>query len=112
MPVTIKPTSNQAETVRIRNQTLDLAFLNQSILQPAARPDKKQYKLLQSSYKGATPRTNSFHGFVKAAIKSYSHHHHLHIRPDDVWLAILTQFSAYVNAHAEDLRDKFVQHEG
>jgi hypothetical protein len=32
--------------------------------------------------------------------------------PDDVWLAVLTQFSAYVNANAEQLRDKFVEHEG
>ena len=33
------------------------------------------------------------------------------IRPEDVWLTILIQFSFYVNAHAEELRDSFVAHE-
>jgi hypothetical protein len=36
----------------------------------------------------------------------------LTIRPDDVWLAILTQFSFYVNANSEQLRRCFVEHEG
>ncbi|TFK70015.1 hypothetical protein BDN72DRAFT_857268 [Pluteus cervinus] len=34
------------------------------------------------------------------------------LRPDDVWMAILSQFSCFVNANAEDLRSKFVAHEG
>ncbi|KAI0676439.1 hypothetical protein C8Q78DRAFT_1065267 [Trametes maxima] len=33
-------------------------------------------------------------------------------RPDDVWIAILNQLSSYVNAHAEELRDHFVAHQG
>ncbi|KAK6348112.1 hypothetical protein TWF718_005927 [Orbilia javanica] len=50
--------------------------------------------------------------FVYAAMNAYNHHHHLVIRPDDVWITILTQFSLYVNKHAEELRSKFVAHEG
>lgn len=38
--------------------------------------------------------------------------YHLRIRPEDVWFAILTQFSFYVNAHSEELRAHFVAHEG
>jgi hypothetical protein len=34
------------------------------------------------------------------------------IRPDDVWLAILTQFNHFVNANSELLRASFVAHEG
>ncbi|KAI1785227.1 hypothetical protein LXA43DRAFT_151204 [Ganoderma leucocontextum] len=34
----------------------------------------------------------------------YRSHHHLRIRPDDVWLAILVQLNFYINAHAEELR--------
>ncbi|KAK8088538.1 hypothetical protein PG997_003499 [Apiospora hydei] len=56
-----------------------------------------------------TPSTN---GFVDSAWKAYSYHHNLVIRPDDVWFAILTQFSFYVNANSERLRDKFVSFEG
>ena len=43
---------------------------------------------------------------------AYNLHHHLRIRPEDVWLSILTQLSFYINAHAEELRGKFVAHEG
>ena len=51
-------------------------------------------------------------GFVQAAISAYSNHRHLSLRPDDVWLAVLTQLSLYINANAETLRGKFVAHKG
>ncbi len=51
-------------------------------------------------------------GFVGAIFDSYCKHHNLVLRPDDVWLAIMTQFSLYVNCHAEELRGHFVAHEG
>ncbi|KAJ7119579.1 hypothetical protein C8R44DRAFT_737376 [Mycena epipterygia] len=51
-------------------------------------------------------------GFVDTVISAYSQHHALVIRPDDVWLAILSQFSFFVNANAELLRANFVEHEG
>ncbi|ODM14865.1 hypothetical protein SI65_09617 [Aspergillus cristatus] len=56
--------------------------------------------------------SSSKHGFVYALYHAYSHHHHLTIRPDDVWVAILNQINFYVNAHAEELRSFFVAHEG
>ncbi|KAK6822741.1 hypothetical protein PG987_014286 [Apiospora arundinis] len=54
----------------------------------------------------------SKNGFVWAAYHAYSTHHHLVLRPEDIWFAILTQLSFYINAHAEDLRSFFVVHEG
>ena len=42
----------------------------------------------------------------------YNNHKALIIRPDDVWLAILTQFNFFVNGNAEQLRKQFVAHEG
>lgn len=51
-------------------------------------------------------------GFVDTVIKAYSNHHHLVLRPDDLWIAILTQVNIYVNIHAEEFRDMFVRHEG
>lgn len=50
--------------------------------------------------------------FVGAATEAYSHHHHLVIRPDDVWSSILSQFNLFVNANAEELRSQFVSHKG
>ena len=55
---------------------------------------------------------SSRNGFVNSAINAYSNHHHLILRPDDVWLAVLTQFTLYINRNAEELRHKFVAHVG
>tara|TARA_R110002003_G_scaffold104_44_gene8615 strand:+ start:36807 stop:37184 length:378 start_codon:yes stop_codon:yes gene_type:complete len=56
--------------------------------------------------------TPSDNGFVRALFSAYSSHHHLTIRPEDVWFAMLSQINFYINAHAEELRDHFVSHEG
>ncbi|KZV68270.1 hypothetical protein PENSPDRAFT_744198 [Peniophora sp. CONT] len=45
------------------------------------------------------------HGLVQTVSEAYLEHRALVLRPDDIWLAILTQFSLYVNKHAEDLRE-------
>jgi hypothetical protein len=50
-------------------------------------------------------------GLVNALFYAYSGHHHLTIRPDDVWTSILTQLNFYINAHADELRSFFVAHE-
>lgn len=54
----------------------------------------------------------SKNGFVNTLIDAYNYHHNLIIRPDDIWAAIMTQFSFYINKHAEDFRGKFVDFEG
>lgn len=54
----------------------------------------------------------SANGLVSMALTAYNTHHDLVLRPDDVWLAITTQFAYYVAANAERLRGKFVSHEG
>ncbi|KAF9558289.1 hypothetical protein CPC08DRAFT_562706 [Agrocybe pediades] len=71
-------------------------------------------ELLQSSLVNPDfSRIKATHnGFVNTVIDAYNTHHHLVLRPDDVWIAILGQFNFYVNAHAEDLRSHFVAHEG
>ncbi|KAJ7096839.1 hypothetical protein C8R44DRAFT_643859 [Mycena epipterygia] len=60
-------------------------------------------------FKDIFPKPN---GFVDTIIFAYNQHHALVLRPDDVWIAILTQFNFYVNANAEILRANFVAHEG
>jgi len=51
-------------------------------------------------------------GLVDVATKAYSQHHDLVLRPDDVWQAILTQFSFYVIKNSKTLRDRFVDFQG
>lgn len=52
------------------------------------------------------------HGLVGAAFESYNKHHHLVIRPDDVWVTITTSLARYIVKHSENLRDVFVNHSG
>jgi hypothetical protein len=77
--------------------------------------------IIQSSFPVEASRENIRHringranGFVGTVVQAYNGHHALVIRPDDVWLAILTQFSFFVAApaRAEALRHYFVTHEG
>lgn len=56
--------------------------------------------------------TPSQHGFVRAVFHAYSEHHHLILRPEDVWFSILTQLNFFINAHAEELRSLLVAHKG
>jgi hypothetical protein len=49
-------------------------------------------------------------GFVDGIIRAFQQDLHLSLRPDDLWLAIIVQFSFYVNGHAEELRHIFVSH--
>ena len=51
-------------------------------------------------------------GIVGTVLTAYNLHQNLQLRPDDLWIAILAQFSAYVNGRAEELRHKIVSHEG
>lgn len=48
---------------------------------------------------------------MDTVVRSYCEHRALAIRPDDVWLAIVTQLSFFVNGNAEQLRKQFVSHE-
>jgi hypothetical protein len=50
--------------------------------------------------------------FLNIAQVVYNQHHKLVIRPEHIWACIQVQFSIYVNKYAEDLRSKFVSHEG
>ncbi|KAF8172268.1 hypothetical protein BJ912DRAFT_994114 [Pholiota molesta] len=71
-------------------------------------------EFLQSSFddRDCTNMRPERHGLFGTVLLAFREHNHLVLRPDDVWIAILTQISFYVNSHVEDLRSKFVAHEG
>lgn len=112
MPVTVKPAEHGPEK---RKPYTPLVQNSVEWLNGACRKESQQCKeLLQSSF---DPREHSTleaspNGFVHGAITAYNHHHALLIRPEDVWFAILSQFSLFINAHAEEVRGKFVAHQG
>ncbi|MCJ1463126.1 hypothetical protein MMC07_001731 [Pseudocyphellaria aurata] len=76
------------------------------------KPERRS--IIQSSFAdldSATMLISYDNGFVKGIIQAYRQDLHLVLRPDDIWLSILTQFSMFVNANAETLRAHFVAHE-
>lgn len=117
MPVTIKPSTHGAEAYdagRGRDAVLDAKELLWNSLPGKIPLDIELYQSSWGRGAAALPGTivPSSNGLVDALRLAYSRHHHLVLRPEDLWFAILTQFSLYVNAHGEELRRHFVQHEG
>ncbi|TKA72609.1 hypothetical protein B0A49_07170 [Cryomyces minteri] len=115
MPVTIYPAPHGANVVKTEAYSAKLISDPLGLLNASCeRESHKCAHLIQSSFADLPERKimSSTNGFVKGAVRAYSEHHHLTIRPDDVWITILNQLSLYVNAHAEELRSMFVAHEG
>mmetsp|Transcript_36154 Transcript_36154/g.81830 ORF Transcript_36154/g.81830 Transcript_36154/m.81830 type:complete len:391 (-) Transcript_36154:188-1360(-) len=75
-------------------------------------PVAKPLMLQKSAPEDGTKVVPARWGLCSTIVDAYNSHHELVLRPDDVWLAIMIQFGFYVNAHAEDLRDRFVDFQG
>ena len=112
MPVTIRPVNHAAR----RWPATNAVYSADDLLKDACPKEHKKCKwIIQSSFTkfGAeSPLYPSANGFVRAAIAAYCDHQHLTLRPEDIWFAILTQLSLFINAHAEELRSFFVPHQG
>ncbi|KAL9045469.1 MAG: hypothetical protein Q9214_001486 [Letrouitia sp. 1 TL-2023] len=112
MPVTVYPSPEL--TACVRRHQLPTSSSAALFEYSCTREHSNSNRLIQSSYQrlDTEPVYPSDNAFIWVAIEAYCHHHHLSVRPEDVWFAILTQLSFYVNAHAEELRSYFVGHEG
>ncbi|KAG8525227.1 uncharacterized protein KY384_008871 [Bacidia gigantensis] len=111
MPVSIRPSPHGANVIKDAFEEDALGLLKKV----SPRTQWKCTELLQSSFHSHQIPTNvlaSRNGFVNSIVHSYSQHRHLTFRPEDVWFAILTQFSSFVNANSEAVRHHFVAHEG
>jgi hypothetical protein len=142
MPVTIKPTpdkvgKNQDKSVKTSQDLLRetstawAAAVGSRSRNPNPNPETR--RIINSSFSDLdhttisqlSSKANNFsgsdtssqvipygNGFVEGVIRAFEQDLHLVLRPDDVWLAIITQFSFYVNANVEAVRHLFVAHEG
>ena len=50
--------------------------------------------------------------FYRSIVEAYANHQSITLSPDMVWLVISQGFARYVNAHAETMRPKLVNHNG
>ncbi|KAN0019394.1 hypothetical protein ACTFIU_002602 [Dictyostelium citrinum] len=68
----------------------------------------EKQKVLGSSIVESNEIIGSPNSFVYSAWDAYNNHHHLEIRPDNIWMAISTQFSFYINKFYKELGDRLV----
>jgi hypothetical protein len=102
-PVTVKPTP----VPRTYNELNLLAAAAPTIHHPW-----EGKHIINSSFSNTNHVRPSHNGFINTILDAYVQHNHLVLRPEDVWFAILVQFSFYVNKHSEELREYFVDHAG
>ncbi|KAI0973692.1 hypothetical protein F4678DRAFT_425556 [Xylaria arbuscula] len=136
MPVTTRPSpstegKNRDKEISGRTTVFDAVTSNlrSPYLGDPRRPTAIATNYRQTGFRGLPiiassfrPRTaiSSAHdtvsvyknGFVNGLIRAFNQDLHLFIRPDDVWQAILSQFSLFINGNAERLRHMFVAHKG
>lgn len=125
MPVTTNPSDIPLEAVNTRYSKPEAAEYyikspfaivggDQALQKKKGEVFKCSFPLLskESSKNDLLMPAQHNNGFVGTALQAYNQHHHLVIRPDDVWTSILSQFNFFVNANAEKLRHLFVAHEG
>ncbi|KAI0027232.1 hypothetical protein K488DRAFT_74710 [Vararia minispora EC-137] len=114
MPVTFKPAAHSANPVLTAHQYASSQLLAESCPEELGTCGEILQSFLGS---GDNAQSDAYllpanKGLITTVLEAYNRHRALSLRPDDIWLAIVGQFHLYVNAHAEDLRDHFVAHEG
>ncbi|KAL8724575.1 MAG: hypothetical protein Q9166_007870 [cf. Caloplaca sp. 2 TL-2023] len=111
MPVTVNVTSHRGRPWINPPPVVSTEQLFEKSCPDEHRNCKKVIQSFFSDFPNASI-CGSSNGFVRACFYAYSHHHHLILRPEDIWFAVLSQLSFYINAHSEELRSFFVSHEG
>lgn len=112
MPVTVKVVDHLASAWKAVRVSSPEKLLEAACPKQWRRCERIEQSSFTESLVNHDHVSASENGFVWAAYHAYSDHHHLVIRPEDIWFAILTQLSFYINAHAEDLRAFVVPHQG
>ena len=108
MPVSFSPSNVEPRSINSSGIATPASLLSKANLNHTSKSE-----IFQSSFPDTSSDiVPSSNGFTQTIINAYNHHHALIIRPDDLWLAILVQFSFFVNGNAELLRSQFVAHEG
>ena len=64
-----------------------------------------------SEYAGSVISTN-YHAFMAALHAAFVDHRPFVLSPDMIWLLIAQGFANHVNEHAQEMRSRFVSHEG
>lgn len=96
-------------------ELLNMSCPNELASQPSAKVLMSSFAGFSENDESSLPEGTIFpssDGFVRSALDAWARHQHLVLRPDEVWFEILVQLNFFMKAHAEDVRDIFVAHEG
>lgn len=107
MPVTIKTApheANEFDNPQTHAEAHDFFKRDASFKDHAS-------KILGSSFRPGERTQYRSNGFVNTVTDAYNYHYNLIIRPDDVWIAIISQLGFHINAHPEEFRHRFVAHD-
>ena len=116
--VKVEPAPHHANPININPYSRALTEVKHFIEATCEEEFKnsKDGNIIQSSFEGGisskSPALPARNGFVDSVVLAYNRHHHLVIRPEDIWFSILSQLNLYINANSEELRHMFVAHEG
>ncbi|KAF9287117.1 hypothetical protein BGZ68_002220 [Mortierella alpina] len=128
MPITVYPSTKPLEAIHthyLLQSAQSASYYNSNPLaifdQDRGSLHSKPREVFQASFPKPShgdsdndvimPAMN-FNGFVDTALTAYNSHHHLKLRPDDIWITILSQFNLCINGNAETMRHHFVAHSG
>lgn len=96
MPVRCFPAEHGANSIQPEHYP-PIATPRSLLLSASYRDGRRCKEIFQSSFSSDATENKiirgSDNGFVRAALEAYNQHRHLVIRPDDVWITILTQLS-------------------
>ncbi|KAL4063325.1 hypothetical protein J3A83DRAFT_4466444 [Scleroderma citrinum] len=86
-----------------------LEFLREVCPDAHANTDNTLHSSFGARLEDVIPQRN---GFMHIVLECYNECHALTIRPDDVWIAVITQFSCFLNGNADASQSLFVLHDG
>jgi hypothetical protein len=81
---------------------------------PIAPPEATPSRPVEACtrYHGRLVANIVFHPVVAAVHRAFTDHRPLRLTPDAIWLMIAQAVANHVNAHADELRPRLVQHQG
>ena len=108
MPTTFKVSDVVQATERLSKQSEESVFFERC----GSVKLEAQSKLKQVPFEKSGSRRPLNNAFVSAVHTAFSLHYPLVLSPDALWLVIAQGFAQHINANSEQLRKRFVQHQG
>lgn len=108
MPTTFKVSDVARATERISKGSVDSVFFERCGSVKLEAQSKLKHVPFEKS--GSWRPLNN--AFISALHTAFSLHYPVVLTPDSLWLVIAQGFAQHVNANSEQMRKRFVQHEG